>query len=178
MTGSYGDCGNEKILLSCTVHKKGHCITTVFWSIFFSVCVQAPLQRKQPLSMKHELLLQCQCLLHSGTTPSLHFCKELPVCHTQLQDGLRGITVSPRWWGGHFWGYISSTPVTLWELLLPILAISAHRRHPSKAAKWYDWEITHHLWGNSVYSDSFGRRPGMMCKSRACPCRVLTAPLI
>lgn len=174
MTGIYGDCGNEKILLSCTVHKKGHCITTVLWSFgFFSVCVQAPLQRKQPLSMKYELSLQCQCLLQSSTTPSLHFWKELPVCQTQLQDGVRGIIVSPRWWG-----YTSLTPATLWELFLPILAISAHRRHPSKAAKWYDWEITHHLWGSSVYSDGFGRCPGMMYKSRACPCRVLTAPLI
>lgn len=29
-----------------------------------------------------------------------------------------------------------------------------------------------------MYSDGFGQCPGMMYKSRACPCRVLTAPLI
>lgn len=84
------------------------------------------------------------------------------------------------WWGGQLWGYISLLSTALWEteLFFPLLAFIALRRNPRKAAKLYEWEITHHLWGNSSYSESFGQCPGMMHEHRACPCRVLTAPLI
>lgn len=66
---------------------------------------------------------------------SLHFCKELPVCQTQLQEGVRGITVSPRWWGGQFCGYTSLTPATLWEQLLPMLYPQCTQKTPQQSCQ-------------------------------------------
>lgn len=153
----------EKLLLSGIAQKKEPCITTFIRSIFLLQCVF-----KSPYTEKdHNISYHCNVSAFLTTAQHL-----LYISARKCQCVRHSCKIHK--------GYTNLLPTTVWEaaLLLPLLAFIVQRRNPSKAAKWYDWEIMHHLWGSSSYLESFGWCPGMMHRSRPFPCRVLTAPLI